>query len=286
MQKRKHAPRSFVVPCKHHKGATCVCLTDDDFYVGGSLPTGPASYEELRDWPLDLLHRACRASEPAVNRMRDFVWHGLSCNSDYSGYDCPREMLTQLFKGFTHADFFACQHSPSLRFSRSCDNADLPFQVLLYLAEVIDGGDSCVMTDIEGCLTQDAKDHLDKIAERANKILTSTEKKAALKEAFEEMQAWLILNRGSDFTHDFRSPCASHGRACPLAERLADHDQRLVFNFAGTTCIGWSTVGKRGGFSDSSERTHAVWMTQRICMVEQKKEHGFFQDIMTSLFFL
>ena len=284
MRKRKHVPSSSIVLHKRRRGANaCVCFSDDDFEVAPPTPSGPppgpASYEELSNWPCDLLHRACSASESAVNRMREFVAHGLQGNSDYSGYDCPREMLTQLFKAFTYSDYFACQHSPTLRFTRSCDNADLPLRVLRHLAQVNDRGESCVNTDIEGCLTQEAKDHLDDMVVDANQSSTSNEElKVSLKEAYASMSAWLIENRGSVFAPELCSPCVIHGRDCPMAARLPDGDGRLLLNFAGTTCVGWSTVGKRGGFSDGSERTHAVWMTQRICMAEQRKEHGFFQE--------
>ena len=182
MRKRQHVPCCSVESHKKCKGAkTWLCLSDDDFTATPLLPPGPASYAELSNWPTDLLHRACDAHGLAVARMRELFRHGLDCNSDYSGYDCPRETLTQLFRAFTSADFFACQHSPSLRFTRSCDNADLPLRVLLHWAQVVDGGDSCVNSDIEGCLTDDAKDHLDKtIVDALNVSITVLDKKKTL----------------------------------------------------------------------------------------------------------
>ena len=37
----------------------------------------------------------------------------------------------------------------------------------------------------------------------------------------------------------------------------------LAINIAGTTCAGWSSMGKQKRFADVSERVHAVWLTEQ-----------------------
>ena len=269
---------------KRRRGAaiSCVSFSDDDFNGAvEELPSGPNNYEELSQWPLTLLSCACDASQPAVERLQEFVRHGHN-NSDYSGYDCPRQMLSQVWKAMTYCDFFQLESLPSLTFNRACDCAPLPLQALRYWSEIVDKGTSCLNVDIEGVLKKDSVKHLDKLESDAHTMAENLSSKAeqmeVLTQCFSSMQSWLVENRGTAFTEDLRSPCLTHGVACPLAEARAEGDKSLALNWAGTTCIGWSSVGKRETFSHISERTHAVWLTTRICQAEQRKEDGFFQD--------
>ena len=263
--------------------ASCVSFDDDDFNdTKNELPAGPKNYGELSYWPRNLLSSACAASQPAVVRMREFVRYGLNNNSDYSGYDCPREMLTQVWKEMTYCDFFQMQTIPSLNFTRACDNADLPLAALRYWAEVVDGSQSCLNTDIEGVLTRRAAQHLDKLELDANKLAakleTKIDKMKVMTECFSNMQSWLFDNRHIAFTEDFSSPCLIHECACALSQPRAEDDKSLSINWAGTTCTCWSTVGKRETFAHGSERTHAVWLTTRVCQAEAQREDGFMQE--------
>ena len=142
-----------------------MCVSDDDFQSApepapSSLPAGPSTYAEVSRWPFDMLKRATSEGVLSVERLHDLFGGGVLINRDYSGYDCPREMLTQLWKAFAIEKLFSTK--PTLTFARSCDNAKLPLRVLLHLAQDVDLG-SCVATDIEGCLTPVANNHLDAI---------------------------------------------------------------------------------------------------------------------------
>ena len=261
--KRRKASKSFVV------------VDDDDFQLPSSLPplpAGPSTYAEISKWPIDMLHRATLSGEVCTQRMQEFFGGGLRVNGDYSGYDCPREMLTQLWKAMALEEVYSVM--PTLTFARSCDNAKVPQQALLYLANEVDGGKSCVATDIEKCLTQEATNKLNGFLNVAKDVGDN----ASFQKAFAEMLGYLLGNLDTVFKPGLAAPCEVHGCECPHAGALPEGDSALSVNFAGTTCVGWSTVGLRQEFAHVSERTHAIWLSQRAIMAIKKAEHGFFQE--------
>ena len=83
---------------------------------------------------------------------------GWSVTSAYSGMDAPREALTQV------AEAMRAEYNfwPQIEYVHSCDTAELPQKVLLWLAKEKDSGASCVFADLEDRLPQNAKSALAK----------------------------------------------------------------------------------------------------------------------------
>ena len=65
----------------------------DDFnLLSQSQLSGPATMQEVANWPLDLLNRT--ALRPgAQQQIRELLHSGLKFTTDYSGMDCPREAM-------------------------------------------------------------------------------------------------------------------------------------------------------------------------------------------------
>lgn len=254
------------------------CIDCDDFaaiQATAQLPAGPSTLQELIAWPLDIVNRAERSRE-GLTRVAQLLIHGLLVTGDYSGYECPREMITQVWKVL--ADKGIVDKS-TCRFSRSCDNDNLPLHVLKYLSEVVDGNDSCIFTDIENCVTEATQEAMDKMIPHQGEKELSKDQIEEIKAAYQVLLDWLITNRHTAFKEHCASHCIVHDRECPgYARMMGQHVDCLRINTAGTTCVGWSSVGKSERFAHTSERVHAVWLVQRIILAETLKEDGFMQD--------
>ena len=146
----------------------CACTEDDFEHVARQgtrrlLMPGPSSREEVALWPQDLVKISKRKAAASGKQevMQAFFRHGLFNTSDYSGFDGPREMLTQVFRAFlqTQSSSFSINDAV-FRVDRACDNSPLPQSALCWIATELDGKDSCVMTDIMSCLTRDAQEEV------------------------------------------------------------------------------------------------------------------------------
>ena len=256
---------------------------DDDFEEiaraeSEELLPGPSSEKEIIAWPMDLVHRARQAGSRFSNLVA-LLQDGYLATSDYSGYDCPREMVTQLFKALKLTNSFPTLCCPVCRFTRACDNDKLPLKVLTFLAEEVDHCESCVNTNIENCLLDETKDKLDEMVPHKEKAKITKPEEREIKEAYEQMMQWLIQNRHTAFKERCASECIIHGHECPGHPRqTSDCHGALRVNWGGNECIGWSTVGKQLRYAHASERTFAIWVVQRIIQAENQKEDGFFQD--------
>ena len=255
-----------------------------------SMPKGPESFEELMEWPSFILKEVV-ADEDRKRRLFQVFRQGLSVTSAYSGMDAPRECLTQVAEAMR----IGYEFWPHIEFLHSCDIAELPQKVLLWLAMNVDSAQSCVFADLEDRLPEDARDHLQNLAppESADK-----ETKAA---AYLEMWAYLHDNRQACFHQFGTSFCLVHQRQCrvlgPATVPEAESQELdpissspggglvssgpwnpFKLNLAGTVCKGWSYAGGRLQFSHSSERPHAIWSAERKARAEQNAEDAFVQE--------
>ena len=64
----------------------------------------------------------------------------------------------------------------------------------------------------------------------------------------------------------------------PNLRGSSSNHKPLRVNSAGTVCVGWSSVGKRKGFSHCSEVPHSVWLRERQFRAEADLEDMFFQE--------
>ena len=246
------------------------------------MTAGPSTMQELDDWPTWMLN-AMDCKPALLQRMMDILRPGTLNTTDYSGTDCPREMAYQLSMAL--AKKYNMSESPRFAFVRSCDNAALPQKVLKQIAESLDGGRTCLSPDIMSPLDNDTLQFLDAM-EPSVELRTSDlhEDRMKASTTYADMLEWLMSNRARLFPNDVTCECLVHpGGKCKLDASGRDNfldrlPNVLKINWSGTTCKGWSSLGDQGRFCDMSEKTHAVWLTQRARMSELGHEDGFFGE--------
>ena len=279
MPKRKHDGSG----CERHPSRTSR-VVDDDFEalallesqpqlsIDSMMLPGPTSPQSLCDWPCDILARLC-----SVDERRDILFKLLEVGglhtTDYSGFDSPRETVTQVLV----AVGLLLKVVRPQKFVRSCDLAKLPQKTLTWASYNLDDGQSCVLSNIEACLSAQDLQTLDSMIPHQGVKKLSKDQKAEVAAAYQDMLGWLIENREEVFPRPLQSPCLLHG-LCPVHPPRGLDDKALRINWAGTSCVGWTSVGKQDRFSHCSERVHAVWLAQRVILEERGLEDGFFQD--------
>ena len=245
----------------------------------GPMLPGPETWEEVADWPEDLVQRLrCHSSK--ITTLMDILQFGSLHTTDYSGFDCPREMMFHVQKVLQL--LYDCDGKTGdilHRFVRSCDTGALQRQVLLWIANRIDAGGTCVLADIEGCFDDWVITQLDSMIPYQEKSKLTDAEKQEVTAAYADMWAWLLKNRNDVLPDPLLSKCLTHDEFCPLYARheACDNSKALRLHWAGTTCTGWSSVGLQQGLAHQSERTHNCWLLQRIVLAERNLEDGFFQ---------
>ncbi|CAE7249489.1 unnamed protein product [Symbiodinium natans] len=171
------------------------------------------------------------------------------------------------------------------------------------------GNRTCVFSDINDRLPATAVMMLDSMLPNSKMSREDTAR------AYADMLAWLQDNRSWVFPAGATSHCLVHEKQCAafpcvdesegpalqpegevpepsqkrLRRRLFQSDsesapvprKKLLVNMAGTTCCGWSSVGKGLHFADPSERPHAIWVTERRRRAEMDLEDVVFSECTT-----
>ena len=123
-----------------------------DLSARSSLPPGPASLEEMFDYPIDITQ--VLFSIPAFSaRCRALLQHGIVEHSDYSGIGAEREAKRLLLQVF---DEIYGWHVPHV-FRKSCDRDFHCLDILKHASHAWDEGSSCVFSDIMHQLVPDAQ---------------------------------------------------------------------------------------------------------------------------------
>ena len=296
MPKRCSDASASTTPALHRSvrsRKTKLCCIEDDFDAIASSqlalieaelskkPPGPTTWEEVISWPEELIYRLKQCDGHKIKILMDTEQFGSLNTTDYSGFDCPREMVFQMQKVFQALYELDGKIGNILhRFVRSCDVGGLQRRVLLWMSNHLDSGKSCVLQDIEGCLDDWVVQELDDMIPHQQKTDLSVAEKAEVAKAYADMWAWLVKDRQKILPDPLLSPCLTHDGYCPLFawREECDHSKALRLHWAGTTCTGWSSVGLQEGLSHTSERTHNIWLLQRIVLAERNKEDAFFQD--------
>ena len=257
-------PRVSVTPCKRKWG-----FSPEE----KQHPHGPVRIQEFMSWPTDVIASIAAWDSDALGNLVGVLRRGLAVNSDYSGMDCPREVLTQCFEAVAR---FKCidKNEFRLTFSRASDKGQLQKNILTRIATANDG--SCVMGDILERLPKSARKYIAAAAPAKN---DPREKKI---KANQHILEWLQQNRGYCFLADARSPCCVHGAQCMVfQDRTSPTEGRrhpIRMSVAGVTCVGWSAEGQREEFAHESEIPHAVWMTERFQAECKNLEDCFFAE--------
>ena len=232
-----------------------------------ALPKGPETLDELMDWPSQLLRCVERASGGLFDRLKKVLGRPVLVTSAYSGIDAPRESLCQLGRAL-QAEY---GQDVTFQFCHATDKATGPQTVLRYLAEKVDAGESCVFSELEERLSLEMREILDGMMPVDGQ--SSEEKELA----YADMHQYLFRNCVRLFNPLTTSQCLVHGRECRTSVPEGDRDAEglpvpLLLHFAGTTCTGWSSAGKQERFTHQSERTHAVWLAERVSLALRDAE--------------
>ena len=256
-----------------------------------ALHDGPSSLQELYRWPQTVLQRLFQRGDGQDDlrkvRLQTLLSRDVYVYSDYSGLAGEYEAFHQMTAALN--EFFQPQKKIAFQHTRACDFGDVQQTVLRYIS-MLESGSMCVMRDLNDRLCSEARNHLDALMPPKN---APAEEASS---AYAAMSAFLLENRAWAYSQDGKSHCMVHNKRCPLlpeiansAETLGDAAgaaprqpgrEQLLISLAGTTCKGWSSVGKKKYFADVSERPHAVWLGHR--MVAAERSCGPCEDIFFS----
>lgn len=238
---------------------------------------GPQSLRELFEWPQAAIRGLSyedRLRLKALSADRAIVY------SDYSGCDCFREALSAAWRELAKGP----EQIPADAFTwrRACDYAPACQRILCAMSKLNDGGNSCVLNDINDRLAPSARAVLDAMTPTKPDRRSPAQVSHA-KEAYKNMERWLVENRSWCFSG--ASWCLMHKQMCPAhpsdvttegAEEPPPKSAKssssvsggrrrpLYINCAGVTCVAWSTVGSKLQHAHASERAHAIWVAERI----------------------
>ena len=272
---------------------------------------GPQSLDEFCQWPYAILQKLLCARDGSdgerLNRLRALLDRGLWVDSEYSGLAGEHEVLHQLTQALK---LFAPEYDvPSFAdvnvvHGHFCDKGKVQQEILSYISGMY-GNSICVLDDLNDRLPTEARSLLDSLYDEDGKV--SAEEAES---AYKEMLDWLLDNRSWVFSPTATSHCMIHGKQCrlvpsedgedlsgPSAKRLKTsrklfctdsetetrsaagagsgtlcRSNMLRLNLAGTTCTGWSSVGKKLQYADPSERPHAIWSVERLSRAEASLE--------------
>ena len=151
------------------------------------LPAGPADVHELFNYPEVLVHDAFKKSE-WESRLRKLLQDGLIEHSDYSGVSAEREAKRLLFQVLEDNYSFPVPHY----FLRACDIDSNCQDVLIQASDLLDGGRSCVFTDIRAQVHPEAQAFCEDVLNKTN--CAGGDDKEAAEAANQEIFDYLMQN--------------------------------------------------------------------------------------------
>ena len=138
--------------------------------------------------------------------MQLFRFGGLGV-SDYSGFDAPSEAMRCALPSLAHRMNMT---APSLKVVRACDWGPLQQHVLKTKSILSDGGEMCVLADLNDRMPKYAKDRCTKLAPTKDTSIEVALSKNA------EIRAFLHDSRGDIFKPNASSMCLTHKCMCPV----------------------------------------------------------------------
>ena len=262
--------------------------------AGGALAAlskpGPASLEQLLNWPDDVLGPLLEAGDGQDNfrlgNLLEFLGangRGLVIASDFSGLCGDREALRMLVEGLRQRG----KGSGDVRLLRACDFEPVCQLVLKQISEM-EGEPMCVFSRLEDRLPKFASDWIE--AAKPAKDASPSEKS----QAHLSIRSWLESNKARVFTQDCKSHCLTHDQLCytsllrQLRAETAGYDESetgddpkfrpTLVHWAGTTCHAWTRAGSRQASAHRSEVSHAIYTSERAVQAGAAAEDIFFQE--------
>ena len=111
-------------------------------------------------------------------------------------------------------------------------------------------------------------------------------------ELYADATKYIQQHSGDIFGPLVECDCLVHKKKCrvhPSRDSFVRHidppeemRKPLVFNMAGTTCVGWSRVGLRKRHADPSELFHSVWLEERRASAFRNIEDAFWSECVTT----
>ena len=209
-----------------------------------ALKAGPSTLQELFRWPT---HVASNLTGEELNRLKMNIKDGALVISDYSGIDAFRETIEVGIASINHQEKW--DMPPTFKFVRACDRARAPQEVLATVSKLYDKNQSCLFTNIEDRLVQQAQDFIAAATPAEDADLD------AAKKSMQDLTKWLMDNRQWIFKGS--SHCVIHNRQCSTGytSRYCHRSsastggtlgeatmQPLKLHTSGMTCTGWSAV--------------------------------------------
>lgn len=248
---------------------------------------GPASVDELKEWPSALARALCGDSQDVemmlrleTNLNRGTVWY-----TDYSGVDCVREAARLGLEGLKRQYGWDFSNGPDpLLFIRTCDKDRNKNELCCEASRVLDGGKACHFGDLISRLPQWAQDYT--AASTPEEDASVNDKRAA----HAAYNKWIQDNRLLLYPPQAKCYCKVHEKMCQVLPTFDRNSQgvhqsagcvshieqlssappssRIRINAAGVTCVGWSSEGHGAGTGHASEVPHAVWLGERKVAME------------------
>ena len=204
-------------------------------------------------------------------RLNELFKHGFCISSEYSGFRCFEYIWKEV------AAHIPGQHHDCLDFYRACDLNSMALQAMTACDP-----DFRAQHNFVDILDRLKPSHSKEVLSRApapmqNKDIPAA-KKAEMEKQYEDVAAWLASSRSEVFSRDAKAACKTCSQQCfirPPALREASTDaerggalQPLQVACAGSTCVGWSSMGKRLGRADPAMLPFLVWREERRSILE------------------
>ena len=252
------------------------------------LPLGPANAKQLSEWPINAVAAGLvKAGRDGwfLRRLAMNLQQGMTFIGDYSGMECTKEAVELGLQGLRIRE--SRQDLPSPQWVRSLDKSKHCQAVLTQMARGHEPEATCVLGDILEKLSPAAQAYV------FSSIPPRTWSIERRKQAFQDLQLWLRLNRIWAFPlSKQKNHCCVHpGQGCPSYPVQSSADGRLVrngtrdlpvalrhlvVNTAGVTCVAHSAAGNNEGSAHISELPHMIWLMERRRVAELLLEDVFF----------
>jgi hypothetical protein len=197
--------------------------------AAADLPPGPASVEELFQWPSWICDVLFNSKVPgdvveSQSRFKRMITHmdaGILSQSEFSGWDSQDDCVASFQSAF---ETFCDRKVRGFVWLRSCDIDDLPRRVLVEKSKAR-GGSFCVHKDINNRIPALTRSVLDALEPDASSP------KADCAEAYSTMAKFLEEHSEAAFPLDATSECVIHQCRCPTnMESAFLHATHLAVN--------------------------------------------------------
>lgn len=266
-----------------------------------------APLEALFEWPADYMQTLLRS--PYGETLMAHMQAGVELETDYSGAGSVENVAVSI--NFA-AEFFCGIVEPGVRSGfRTLRSSDVDSVCQHILRCSRGSGDSrCIFGDIRDRAPREVLDHLETLEQQFSSLAKAVSPTGPVADASappqqsiadlikEMLGAMVVYLRTHDFDLSARQWCSQHDRLCPLppspakqtgsAAGAAEQPRPLRVWAGGVSCLDWSTMGKRSGWSGDGCIASLIWFFHilaarpHVVIIECTPlfDVGFVQDIL------